>query len=249
MIASTFHPRRQGDAGEATAIHWFTAAGGTVSFPLFHSPDYDLIADFGKSLLRVQVKTSSRRVKSGYLVQLATSGGNRSWTGLVRTFHRRRCDLLFVLVADGRIWVIPAGEIEGTRGVVVGGRKYGEFQVEPPCSGKVNGTLASRLSGPETRGSAGVGEPGGTVNSVPRAEWVRLPPPPSSNEPDVGVHGVGRTVISKNHQLTIPSAPFEAAGLASGDQIRVEAAGAGCLAMTRCCDFAAASRRAAGMER
>ncbi len=39
--------RQQGDLGEASAIEWFTRAGAVVSTPLGHSPDYDLIADFG----------------------------------------------------------------------------------------------------------------------------------------------------------------------------------------------------------
>ena len=50
--------RQQGDLGEASAIEWFTRAGAVVSTPLGHSPDYDLIADFGDRPLRVQVKTS-----------------------------------------------------------------------------------------------------------------------------------------------------------------------------------------------
>ena len=57
----TFHPRRQGDLGEAAAIQWLTWVGAVVSFPLFHSPDYDLIAELEGRLLRVQVKTSRRR--------------------------------------------------------------------------------------------------------------------------------------------------------------------------------------------
>jgi hypothetical protein len=53
------NPRRQGDIGEAAAIQWFTELGATVCFPLFHSPDFDLVADVDGELFRVQVKTSS----------------------------------------------------------------------------------------------------------------------------------------------------------------------------------------------
>src|SRR5690349_4150016 len=104
-----FHPRQQGDLGEATAIQWLTSIGAVVSFPLSHSPDYDLIADLGGGLLRVQVKTSRRQVESTghFAVQLATSGGNQSWTGLVKTFDPQRTDFVFVLVAGGRQWFIP----------------------------------------------------------------------------------------------------------------------------------------------
>jgi len=58
-------------------------------------PDYDLIADFGDRLVRVQVKTSTYRLKTStyrrnnrWEVTLATRGGNQSWNGLVRTSSR-----------------------------------------------------------------------------------------------------------------------------------------------------------------
>lgn len=121
-MSNAFHARRQGDIGEAAAIHELTRLGAVVSVPLFHSPDYDLVADFGEGLRRVQVKTSTHRTgRSRYAVQLATSGGNTSWNGVVKEFDPSRCDLLFALVGDGRRWLIPTGEIEGRRGVILGG--------------------------------------------------------------------------------------------------------------------------------
>jgi hypothetical protein len=52
-------PRRQGDAGELSAIVWLKVRGAAVFLPLGHSPDYDLVADFRARPLRVQVKTST----------------------------------------------------------------------------------------------------------------------------------------------------------------------------------------------
>ena len=49
------NPRRQGDIGEAAAIQWLTEVGAGVCFPLFHSPDFDLIAE-----LRRAAATASR---------------------------------------------------------------------------------------------------------------------------------------------------------------------------------------------
>ena len=51
-------PRRQGDAGELSAITWFVGVGAVVSLPPFDHPGYDLIADFGDRVERAQVKTS-----------------------------------------------------------------------------------------------------------------------------------------------------------------------------------------------
>jgi hypothetical protein len=125
-----YHPRKQGDAGELSAISWFVEAGATVSLPFGHSPDYDLIADLDGRLLRVQVKTSTFRRCDRWTVMIATRGGNQSWTGLVKRFDPTRYDSLFVVVGDGRRWHIPAEAIEGTTSVTLGGPKYAEFEVE-----------------------------------------------------------------------------------------------------------------------
>lgn len=226
------NPRRQGDLGEAAAIQWLAEVGGTVCFPLFHSPDFDLVAEVNGSLLKIQVKTSTQQSGDRFKVQLATSGGNRSWSGLVKRFSSARCDFLFVLVADGRRWFIPAQEIEAATTIVLGGPKYAEFEIREGEAGPTPSTIGAR------RGSAGAGEPGRSVKSVPRAEWVRFPPPPltpaSSAAPAIeSSRASARTRISANHQLTIPRAPFDAADLRVGDNFRVDALGNGQVLLTR----------------
>ena len=127
------HPRRQGDLGEAAAIEWLTREGANVFVPLFHSPDVDLVAQFGDRLVRVQVKTGSRVSPAGnFAVQICTYGGNRSWNGLVKVLDPSRCDYLFALVADGRRWFIPVQRLECRRCVTLGGPKYAEFEVDRP---------------------------------------------------------------------------------------------------------------------
>ena len=59
MPARLINRSRQGAIGEASAIEWLTRVGATVSLPFGPSPDYDLVADTGGSLLRIQVKTST----------------------------------------------------------------------------------------------------------------------------------------------------------------------------------------------
>jgi hypothetical protein len=49
----------------------------------------------------------------------------------VKRFSTERCDWLFVLVGDGRRWFIPADKVAGGAGVLLGGPKYAEFEVEP----------------------------------------------------------------------------------------------------------------------
>ncbi len=124
--------REQGDIGERAAIVWFLSQpGARVFVPFGHSPDADLVADVDGRLCRVQVKTSTVVLKNGrYAVTLATRGGNQSWNGLVKRFSAERCDHLFVLVADGRQWLIPARAVEGGAGIVVGGPKYARYEID-----------------------------------------------------------------------------------------------------------------------
>ena len=123
-------PRRQGDLGEYSVIEWLGLHGYGVYSPLGHTPDADLVADDGERLLRVQVKTSRRLNGRRWEVMLCTRGGNQSWNGVVKRFSAARCDWLFVLVGDGRRWFIPASAVEGGTGIVLGGPKYAEYEVE-----------------------------------------------------------------------------------------------------------------------
>jgi PD-(D/E)XK endonuclease len=52
-----YHPRKQGDIGELSAMEWLASAGAALYLPFGHSPDVDVVADFGGQLVRVQVKT------------------------------------------------------------------------------------------------------------------------------------------------------------------------------------------------
>jgi hypothetical protein len=127
------HPRLRGDFGELSAAMWLTSQGARVSKPIGHCPDYDLIADFGDRLLRVEVKTCTRKgsAPGRFAVQLCTHGGNQSWTGVVKVFDRVRCDYVFAHVGDGRRWFIPTAALEAGRAISLGGPKYSEFEVEP----------------------------------------------------------------------------------------------------------------------
>ena len=123
-------PREQGDFGERAALYWLVGQGAHVAIPFGHSPDYDLVADLGERLSRVQVKTSACRYKDRWAVTVCTRGGNRSWSGLVKRLDTSRFDDLFVVVADGRQWFIPAARVEGGAAIHVGGPKYAEFEVD-----------------------------------------------------------------------------------------------------------------------
>jgi hypothetical protein len=124
------NPRRQGDIGEMAAAEWLTRNGYGVWIPLCHSPDVDLIAQREASYYRVQVKTATFFRNGRFAVTLATRGGNRSWSGQVKTLDPNRYDYLFVLVADGRRWFIPAPDVAGKSEILLGGPKYARFEVD-----------------------------------------------------------------------------------------------------------------------
>ena len=134
----TWTPRRQGDAGELSAMTWLTQVGALVAKPLFENSDYDLIADFGDRIDRVQVKTSTCWARNRFVVALCTRGGNQSWNGIVKRLSATRCDRVFVHVGDGRRWYIPATALGGGSGIMLGGPKYADYEVEPgaPLQGR-----------------------------------------------------------------------------------------------------------------
>jgi hypothetical protein len=214
-------------------MEWLASKGAQVFVPVGHSPDVDLIASFGERLLRVEVKTSTHCRGGRWGVLISTRGGNQSWNGLVKYFDPRRCDFLFVHVGDGRRWFIPTTELEARSGLTLGGSRYAEFEIDPgrPLAAvRASGFLESKTA----RGSVEVGESSGPVKSVPLAEWVRIPPPPSSNDRDsASPVRYERTRVSPRHQVTIPSVPFKAAGLQVGDRLHGRADGPGRVILER----------------
>jgi hypothetical protein len=127
-------PRRQGDLGELSAMQWLGEQGYAIYLPLGHSPHCDILAEDGAKLLRVQVKTSTYYRNSRWNVAVCTRGGNQSWSGTVKRLDPVRIDYLFVLVGDGRRWFIPSGHVAGGTGILLGGPKYADFEVDrgPP---------------------------------------------------------------------------------------------------------------------
>jgi hypothetical protein len=125
------NPREQGDFGELSALEWLVSCGAKVALPFGHSPDWDLIAELDREVLRVQVKTSRVFRKRRWEVTLCTRGGNQSWNGLVKLLDRSRCDYVFVHVGDGRRWFIPTSALGGGSGILLGGPKYLRYEVEP----------------------------------------------------------------------------------------------------------------------
>jgi hypothetical protein len=137
---------------------WLVGQGATLAMPVFHSPDWDLVAELDGRLLRVQVKTSTCWVRGRWSVSVCTRGGNRSWSGVVKRLDPSRFDYLFVLAGDGRRWFIPANALGGSTSIHVAGPKYSEFEVEPgdPIPVETERQVDSRIRIPLPRGDVRV---------------------------------------------------------------------------------------------
>ena len=158
-------------------MEWLVTAGAALYLPLGHSPDVDVVADFDGRLVRVQVKTCGYFVNHRWHVSLVTRGGNQSWTGIVKHFSPKRADYLFVLVADGRRWFIPATEVTGGTAIVLGGPKYAAFEVESGRPFEAASGLAPLDSTPARWGSRAV-KGDEAVNLAAQPSQVRILPPP-----------------------------------------------------------------------
>jgi PD-(D/E)XK endonuclease len=234
----TLNRRQQGDLGEASAIEWLASRGGLVLVPFGHSPDFDLVAELGGRLLRIQVKTSIQelRTPNGHLrfpVSLVTSGGNQSWTRVCKTIDPQTIDYLFVLTGSGRRWFIPAGELDGDRAIQLGGTKYSEFEIEPGTAIRaivLEGAPTLELSRP---GEYPSGQRTAAVNRQAQPSQVRILPPPSDRVDPPEQLVIGRTRMSSNNQVRVPLAVASASSLKPGDRFRVESSGVGQFVMTR----------------
>jgi PD-(D/E)XK endonuclease len=225
------NPRRQGDIGEIAAIEWLSRQGAQVWIPLTHSPDVDLVADFGRELLKVQVKTSTYYNKCGrWEVVISTRGGNQSWNGVVKYLDPSRCDYLFVLVGDGRRWFIPTTHLECRSGLTLGGSKYAEFEVDREGVPGQQPPLESACR----PGEYPSGQRTAAVNRLPLGFAGSNPASPI--EPTVANGDSSRrgsqpsiryATIWGKRRLTIPREVFAAAGLRVGDRLRAVPVGEG----------------------
>jgi hypothetical protein len=231
--------RQQGDIGEASAIEWLTNTGALVLIPFGHSPDFDLVAQVGGRMLRVQVKTSTQEVRTPnghlrYPVSLVTNGGNQSWTGVSKVIDRSKIDYLFVLTASGRRWFIPSTDLGGKRAVQLGGLKYAEYEIDraSPIRELVYGDEAP-LESAWPPGEYPSGQRTAAVNRQALPSQVRILPPPFDSADSPESPSIGRTRMSANHQVTVPLAVAAASSIEPGDRFRVESDGKGRFVMTR----------------
>jgi hypothetical protein len=226
-------PREQGDIGELSAMEWLASRGAHIYVPVGHSPDVDLVAEVSGDVSRIEVKTSTQRVGARWGVNIATRGGNQSWSGLVKRFDTSRCEFLFVHVGDGRRWLIPTGALDCESSLTLGGPKYAEFEIESgrPLAARSSDVVlqSGRSPGEYPRGQrmAAVNRPAQSFAGSTPASPISSPRrvKPSNYERKPGQRG--EAIINQKRRLTIPQRPFFEAGFANCGRVRVRADGPG----------------------
>lgn len=134
-------------ASEFYAAAWYSLAGAVISFP--SEARYDLIADFGGNLVRVQVKGAHlRRRESGWEARLTSLGysADASMTAagrrITKHYTEDEIDEFFIVCGDGSCYRIPRAAVDGWSSVLLPGR-LGSFEVERPWA-RENGSVVRR---------------------------------------------------------------------------------------------------------
>jgi hypothetical protein len=122
------NPRKQGNVGLGVAIAYFSRMGLEVAIPLNDTQRYDLIIVHDQGLERVQVKTTTMKQYSSYIVHLRTVGGNKTQVK-ARPFDPTDYEWLFVVCGDATAYLIPSSEIT-TRYSLSLGRRYERFRLQ-----------------------------------------------------------------------------------------------------------------------
>jgi hypothetical protein len=103
-----------GDISELRVAVALTEAGFAVSKPLGENQRYDLIADDGSQLLRVQVKTG--RIRRGVVQFKCCSTHGHRRTVLTTRPYKGEVDLIAVFCADnGKVYLVPEAELTRTQ--------------------------------------------------------------------------------------------------------------------------------------
>ena len=129
MFANCKNSKKQGDLGLATAIRYFSSVGATVLIPLTDSQDYDLVVeDDAGELYKVQVKTTGFKKCGKFVCNLRVMGGNRRTYAVAKYADQLSYDLLFILTAEGKTYLIPKSELKVKNSVTLG-KKYDKFLI------------------------------------------------------------------------------------------------------------------------
>lgn len=114
----------QGTIGVSAAIYHYQRIGYNVLIPINDIRSYDLVIEKDCIFYTVQVKTSSVKTKTGYLVQLKSVRSNKN-TNIIRPL--KQCCLVFILCDNNDMFSIPFDKLTSLNQINTG--SYTQFLV------------------------------------------------------------------------------------------------------------------------
>jgi hypothetical protein len=102
-----------GDRSEAAVLAALVKAGYNISIPFGENHRYDLLADDGEQILRVQVKTGKL---SGDVIRYSCSSSHSHRGGVFARPYFGQVDIIAVFCPqNGKVYVLPEKEFVATR--------------------------------------------------------------------------------------------------------------------------------------
>ncbi|WP_350275952.1 group I intron-associated PD-(D/E)XK endonuclease [Kribbella sp. HUAS MG21] len=115
--ASEYQPTSLRAAGTSLAMAWFTLRGYGVALPV-EPQVYDLLVTAQTGVLRVQVKTCSSTTSDAHWLVTVGRRPYRLESSAGRVpYDPDLIDLFFIVLGDGRIYLVPASAIAGRVGI------------------------------------------------------------------------------------------------------------------------------------
>jgi PD-(D/E)XK endonuclease len=105
-----------GDRSEAAVLAALVRHGYLVSIPFGENQRYDLIADDGKRLLRIQVKTGRLRDGSVFFRSCSTHQHRRRGPTASRAYFGEIDFLAVSCPGNGKVYLLPESELKRTGG-------------------------------------------------------------------------------------------------------------------------------------
>lgn len=113
-------------AAPSIATAWFVLQGLAVAVP--HEPMvYDLLVTFPSGVARVQVKSTTRRVRGKWIVGVGRRPYSLDKTAGKAPYDPDLLDYFFIVDGDGALYLIPASVIAGMVSITVSA--YQEYRV------------------------------------------------------------------------------------------------------------------------
>ena len=111
--------REKGNSALGISIAYFSTNGYTVSIPLNDTQDYDLVVEKENTFYSVQVKATGCKTKyKNYQVALKSCGGTKGLK--YKTVIETNVDLLFIVTAEGEMYLIPKKNIKNYSTITLG---------------------------------------------------------------------------------------------------------------------------------